>query len=968
MPRRVGPRATVDLMPAKPLSPEKIIEQLAALPDDAARGKYLTRHRRQLTLELVAQLDDTVSGLLRKDLAQAQALADAAMAIARKLKDKEAAAHAHRAKANTLWFAGENQKAADLHTQAVQLFAEAGNSNQEARTLSVSIQPLILLGDYDRALAAADRAREIFTAAGDDLRLARLDINVGNIFHRQDRFREALECYQRTLKQLMPDKDVEGIIAALHNIAVCLITLNEYREALSAYEQARQFCLAQNLPRAVVQADYNIAYLYYFRGEYGRAIEMLRAVREDSERVGDHYHTALCLLDLSEIYLELNMSQEARDMAQEASARFEKLGMGYEGAKALCNTAIAHSQENKGFRALDLFAKARELFVKEKNQVWPALIDLYRGWVLYQEGRLFEARRYGLAALEFFQTSPLPGRALLCRLLMVRLSLKAGDAPAAREECHAALAGLTGREAPILVYQAHLVMGEIEESRGDINAAEHHYLVAKHLLETLRGRVHGEELKISFMKNRAEAYENLINLCLARGTTTDAQKQAWSYMEQAKSRSLLDSVSRQVSPAQVEDMSKSHLVQQIRGLREQLNWYYRRIEAEQLGQEPASEKRLMELRDRAEQSEKEFLRVLRELPAADAEAAGIPPTEPEPLEALREILGPDVTLVEYFRVRDRILAAILTHQGLEVQPVTLAPRVAQSLRMLRFQLSKFRLGPEYVGQFQAPLLEATRAHLKELYDELILPIRPRLAGQHLVLAPHESLHYVPFHALYDGSQYLLDSFTISYAPSASIYAKCHRKQVDPGTGALILGVPSAQTPSIYEELQSVAMILPKAELFVGPDASKKVLSEKGANCRSIHIATHGFFRPDNPMFSGVRLGDTFLTLYDLYSLHLPVDLITLSGCSTGLNVVAAGDELMGLVRGLLTAGARTLLLTLWDVNDSSTAQFMKAFYGKGADLPSRAAALREAMWELRERYPHPYYWAPFVLVGKVFAG
>ena len=153
---------------------------------------------------------------------------------------------------------------------------------------------------------------------------------------------------------------------------------------------------------------------------------------------------------------------------------------------------------------------------------------------------------------------------------------------------------------------------------------------------------------------------------------------------------------------------------------------------------------MLELRDQAENSEKEFLRVLRELPPAEAEAAGIPPTEPVSLDALRDMLGPDVTLVEYFRVRDRILAAILTAEGLEIVPVTLAPRVSQSLRMLQFQFSKFRLGADYLRQFQAPLLEATRAHLRELYDELVAPIRPRLKGRHLVVAPHESLHYVPF--------------------------------------------------------------------------------------------------------------------------------------------------------------------------------------------------------------------------------
>ena len=117
------------------------------------------------------------------------------------------------------------------------------------------------------------------------------------------------------------------------------------------------------------------------------------------------------------------------------------------------------------------------------------------------------------------------------------------------------------------------------------------------------------------------------------------------------------------------------------------------------------------------------------------------------------------------------------------------------------------------------------------------------------------------------------------------------------------------------------------------------------------------------MFSGIRLGDSFLTLYDLYRLKLPVELVTLSGCSTGLNVVAAGDELIGLVRGLLSAGARSLLLTLWDVNDRSTTEFMKAFYRRLSNRPDRALAVREAMIEVREHYPNPYFWAPFILVG-----
>jgi CHAT domain-containing protein len=272
-----------------------------------------------------------------------------------------------------------------------------------------------------------------------------------------------------------------------------------------------------------------------------------------------------------------------------------------------------------------------------------------------------------------------------------------------------------------------------------------------------------------------------------------------------------------------------------------------------------------------------------------------------------------------------------------------------------------------VRRFRAPLLKATRTHLQELYQELLHPIRHQLKRLHLVIVPHESLHCVPFHALFDGVGYLVDAFTISYAPSASIYVQCCQKPVKQEGGSLILGVPDLRAPAIRGEIQSVARTLPEPEVLLGRRASAKNLQEKGPRSRLIHIATHGFFRQDNPIFSGIRLGDTFLTLYDLYRLRLPVDQITLSGCSTGASVIGAGDEIIGLMRGLLSAGARSLLLTLWDVNDKSTAAFMKTFYERLFHGSNRASALRKAMQSVREQHPHPYYWAPFVLVGNVFS-
>ena len=180
----------------------------------------------------------------------------------------------------------------------------------------------------------------------------------------------------------------------------------------------------------------------------------------------------------------------------------------------------------------------------------------------------------------------------------------------------------------------------------------------------------------------------------------------------------------------------------------------------------------------------------------------------------------------------------------------------------------------------------------------------------------------------------------------------------------VIGVPDPRTPHIGEEVAAVAAHLPKAQILMGPDATVDRLRKAAAESRFVHIATHGEFRTDNPMFSSIRLADSFLSVYDLYDFRLKAELVTLSGCGTGLSVVTSGDELLGLVRGLLYSGARAVLLTLWDVNDESTAEFMKCFYTKMAATDDKSDALRQAVQELRQSYPDVYHWAPFVLIGN----
>jgi CHAT domain-containing protein len=436
-------------------------------------------------------------------------------------------------------------------------------------------------------------------------------------------------------------------------------------------------------------------------------------------------------------------------------------------------------------------------------------------------------------------------------------------------------------------------------------------------------------------------------------------------MEAAKSRSMIEMIFQSGQSLPLGEAGQSDLVRRIRDLREELNWYYHRIELEQLRPEEKSHQRLGSLQEKAQLQEKELMRTLRELPAHERENATLEAPAEFSLAKLQAHLPPDASLVEYFSAGDRLVAAVITRNEIQILPVTLLPRVAHFLQLLRFQLSKFRMGNEYVRRFEGPLLRATHSHLEALYGELIAPLRPFFQGKHLIVVPHGPLHFLPFHALRNGEEYLCDSFTVSYAPSATVFCWCQEKPASATASSLVFGIADERAPQILQEAQSVAALLPHSSLHVGDHATSSVLRKKGPQSGLLHLATHGVYRQDNPMFSGIRLGDGYLNLYDLYQMRLDAKLVTLSGCATGMNFVAAGDELLGLQRGLFCAGATTLLLSLWDVHDQSTSQLMQLFYREFLRTANMAGALQHAMQELRQQNPHPYFWAPFVLVGKL---
>jgi CHAT domain-containing protein len=264
---------------------------------------------------------------------------------------------------------------------------------------------------------------------------------------------------------------------------------------------------------------------------------------------------------------------------------------------------------------------------------------------------------------------------------------------------------------------------------------------------------------------------------------------------------------------------------------------------------------------------------------------------------------------------------------------------------------------------------------QELAEALLADVLPHLQGADLVyLVPYGLLHYLPLHILQVDGDYLIDRFPIAYAPSAAVLDRVIQRtgeaeRTGNGRGALVLGyTPSGDERAVFEgEAIQVAKFF-GAQPHLDQKASGALIRREGARHHTLHLSCHGFFHSTDPLASGLLLADGVLTARDIMGLKLNADLVTLSACQTALSDQQPGDELVGLTRALLYAGASSVLVTLWSVDAVAALELMTDFYrrlydDKGRKIKAEAVALREAMLELRKKKEHPYYWAPFILVG-----
>lgn len=513
---------------------------------------------------------------------------------------------------------------------------------------------------------------------------------------------------------------------------------------------------------------------------------------------------------------------------------------------------------------------------------------------------------------------------------------KTGKAKAAFDE---ALASARIKDMGDLYWVALFERGRIAEAEKQLEQASSYYRQAVDIVELQRSSINTEASKIGFVGDKQSLYARLVGILIAQGKVAEA----FEYVERAKSRALVDMLSAKDDfSIRGTDSAKAELLLQ------------------QLDSVDLSAPVPDTVADTGASGVRNLVAVQHELRSAAPEFSSLVTVSSVPLDELKPLLGEDEQLVEYYYQGDELYVFVLGRSELQVLKLNGAG--------LADEVGRFR---NAIGQADTP---SWKAPAKSLYERLWKPVQERLTAKNIVVVGHGVLHYLPFAALQGADErFVVDQYGLRFLPSAGVLKYLRRPWQGKPAQLLALGNPDLGDPKLdlqfaQDEAKAIAGLFPGSRLLMRKEATESSFKKVGATFARLHFAAHGKFQPDDPLGSGLYLvgdadNDGTLTAAELYSMNLDADLVTLSACETGLGKIANGDDVVGLTRGFLYAGSRSIVASLWSVDDRATGELMKALYGNLAVM-SKAQALRQAQIKTRETFPHPFFWAAFTITGS----
>ena len=856
---------------------------------------------------------------------------------------------------------GQMNEATVHFDAAAGLFRGLGQVGHAAQTQIPKIMALSMLGQHALAAACAEQTQREFVALGDVGAAGKVSLNLGSLYLRRDEFQQCVRHYRQAAVLFARVGDREHSVMADIGLAGGLTALGDFDEAQRIHARAAMRARTYGLPVLEAVVEESVALLELARGHYRDALAGFEGARRRYEQLGMPQHLAIAEKQLADAYLELHLLPEALLLFDQALTKFRSLDMPDDEAWTLAQKGRAQVRIGSQEAAVASLVSANASFAALGNEVGAAAVELARAELALLGDDACAALALSALAERRFAAADLPDRRALANVVRAHSLLSAGQVEQARALFDATL--VSARELQLLPVQVRCLTGQglAASVTGNQNAARTAFRAAVELFEEIRSTLPGDEIRSAFLTDHLRPYQELLRIAVdehAHDSSPERAAEVLRQLDRLRARALGERLGR------AKEMDGGADRQDGAGtevLRTRLNWLYRRVR--QLQDEAMPSAVLSAELRRTEHELLEHARRQR-LAASDSSPDTMPGAGFD-VEALQDVLGEGDALIEYGVIDDELFACVVTRAGIALQRNIAAwPAVLDAVRSARFQIETLGHGAAPVARHIGILTTRAQARMRQLHALVWAPLAGTLAQcRRVLIIPHAQLGALPFAALHDGERSLAQRHELVLAPSARVALRGLRRVPASAIRALVLG-ESTRLPHAANEARKVAALYAQADLFVADQATLGKLRTHAAAADVIHLACHAQFRSDNPMFSALHLVDGALTVEATEALLLKPCTVVLSACETALAEQGDGNEMVGLVRAFLLAGAARVLAALWPVDDEITARFMAHFHGALCRDIAPGAALRLAQAHIERTHPHPFYWAAFTLHGR----
>ncbi len=901
----------------------------------------------------------------------------------------------------------ESQKALETYTQALEIQQSGvGNSIERVLTLIGIAGGYQGLSNYPKAIETYNKAIALQQATGNRLAEAEILNQLSFVYDQTGEKQKALEVLNKALNLQQAAGDRARVAFTLGNIAGIYNSTGDYQQALDAYNKALTLQRAiKDRPREAVSLN-DIAKVYSSLGDYQQSIDSHNAALTIFRAIGDRVQEGQTLDNIAYAYRLAKDYRQALNYYNQALAIRQASGDKLREFASLTGIIRTYESLQDYPKALETANNALNLARAQKNSFAEASALALMGRVYLATKDYPQALDVSNRSLKIWQQLGIPSSAAIVLDNLGDTYNAQANYPSAIASYNQAIALWRSLGDRASVAETLYSIAISERGRNNFPQAQTQIKAAIAVVEGLRTKIASKELRATYFASVQKYYEFYTDLLMQwhkKAPRAGYNIEALQVSDRARARSLLEILTE--ANADIRKGVDPQLLKMERELQAALDVAEtQRVKILSANPTPAQ----------AAQVDKQVSELLKQYQDLQAQIRTTSPqyaalTQPQALKVaqIQKLLDPDTVLLEYSLGEKRSYLWAVTPNSLtsyELPPQGEIETIAKQY---------YQLVTDKRAGLKRQELTTTAANLS---DMLLKPIAGQIGKKRLVIVSDGALQYVPFAALPVNHTPLIVEHEIVSLPSASTIDVLRReligRKIAPKTVAILAdpvftiddarvktatsnlptkqnsivqrsasqsGVSFARLPGTRQEAEQILALVPPSETSQTFDFAADRAAVTNPNLsqyRIIHFATHGILNSLNPELSGVVLSlvdekgapqNGFLRLNEIFNLNLPAELVVLSACQTGLGEQVRGEGVVGLTRGFMYAGAPRVVVSLWNVDDSATAELMTRFYtGMLKKGLKPAAALREAQIEVwkQDKWKSPYYWAAFGLQGE----